>query len=229
MIHGKFAKNNLEFDYQNTLKTDHESNLNTKNFVLTDISNKTFSSMENITVNGPFPQPPDSIDKTAEFNYTEKNIVSSIFYDNFKSRNFHHQETEEKTNIIPNLLYRKNKIKEDIEEKKIYKIEKINSLYYVFRDIFFILSPLISMIILIFLIIKCKKNNFSLRRKININESSTDFNNVGRRNYTVSNTKRNFSLENIVIKRESSKNIYLSNMDTADISVDEMSKMITDI
>ena len=209
-------------DYQNTLKSD---------FITKDINksdkfqNITLSSESKIDIINYI----DNIDNTANLNYTHQDVVSSIFFENFKSNNYHYKGTQEKTSIIPNLLYRKNKIKEDNEEKNPFKAEKMSALYYLFKDILYILSPLIIIIIIILLIIKCKQNTHILRNKYLV------FNNSYKNSRQVETcsdflaSNSNFNLNDIIVRRDSIKYINLTNIETADNWLDERSKMITNV
>lgn len=129
-------------------------------------------------------------------------------------------------------MYRKNKFKEQDEDLERKNIEKFNSLNYIFRDIFYILSPLIIVIGLILLIIKCKKITHSFRK-----ERQSKFNNINYNKNNLScdfslsykNSFKNFQMKNIPIKQNSNRYINLTDMETTEISLDEKSKMIQEI
>lgn len=114
------------------------------------------------------------IDNIIDTNYTEVNIISSKYYEYFKSKSFHNLGTEEKTNIIPNLLYKKNKIKSNSDENNTDNKKNENNfqdILKIIKDLFYIISPLFIILLIIYLIIKCKQNNFiGIRRMHFLNE-----------------------------------------------------------
>lgn len=211
----------MDLDYQNKLKYDFIAknidklyeNFNIKLSNESDIFS--FKGHENIN-------------NIANTNHTEQDIVSSIYYENFKSNNYQYKGSDKKTYLIPNLLYRKNKIKEDNEEKITLKVEKMSALFYIFKDILFILSPLIIIITFILLIIKYKRSRHILRnKKIVFNNSNEKFRRDETLNdFSAPNTSLN--IKNIISRKDSKHFFNLKEIDSSDNSLDEKSKMITD-
>lgn len=233
LIHGKFAKNDLDLDYQNILIHDFIS-LDTKNEIKSEQSNNSITNQLgkqksfNPENNKSSPDEKELIDGLFDYNYTDHNVISSIFYENFNSRNYQKVPTDEKTTLIPNLLYRKNKIKETNEEKDLNPNDKLNSIYLMFKDILYILFPLIIFIFFIFTIIKCKRKKFHIRRNnISVREEVCDINmnhNPSMADIFGSNIRNQTYF---VSKKPINKYINLTDLDTNDNTlVDEQSRMM---